>query len=83
MYPETLRGGRLGGPVAFFDHDYSAVVIMSPLNNFMAANMETELDVLNFGLMGSIEVRNPFPFLNSFHFRSSGKKIKKFDNSSA
>ena len=63
MYPETLRGGRLGGPVAFFDHDYSAVVIMSPLNNFMAANMETELDALNFGLMGSIEVRNPFPFL--------------------
>ena len=57
MYPETLRGGRLGGPVAFFDHDYTAVVIMSPLNNFMAANMETELDVLNFGLMGSIEVR--------------------------
>ena len=56
MYPESLRGGRLGGPVAFFDRDYTAVVIMSPLNQFMATNMEFDDNVLNFGLMGSIEV---------------------------
>ena len=56
MYPESLRGGRLGGPVAFFDRDYTAVVIMSPLNQFMTANMEVDDNVLNFGLMGSIEV---------------------------
>ena len=58
MYPETLRSGRLGGPVAFFDHDYSAVIILSPLNNSMVLNMETEGNGLNFGLMGSIEVSN-------------------------
>ena len=56
MYPESLRGGRLGGPVAFFDRDYTAVVIMSPLNQFMATNIEVDDNVLNFGLMGSIEV---------------------------
>ena len=56
MYPETVRGGRLGGPVAFFDQEYSAVVILSPLNHFMAVNMEVEANVFNFGLMGSIEV---------------------------
>ena len=43
MYPESLRGGRLGGPVAFFDRDYTAVVIMSPLNQFMATKFGVRL----------------------------------------
>lgn len=57
--PETIRGGQLGGPVAFFDRDYTSVVILSPLNHFMVANMEVESDAfrLDLGLMGSIEVR--------------------------
>lgn len=57
--PETIRGGQLGGPVAFFDRHYTAVVIVSPLNHFMVANMQVESDAprLDLGLMGSIEVR--------------------------
>ena len=55
---DTIRGGQLGGPVAFFNQDYTAVVILSALNHFMVSNMVVEgyHELLNFGLMGSIEV---------------------------
>ena len=54
--PETIRGGQLGGPVAFFDKEYEAVAILSPLNHFMVTSMVTDDTTLNFGLMGSIKV---------------------------
>ena len=61
-YPDTIRGGQLGGPVVFFDKAYSAVVLISPLNNFMVSNMEVKMKnnktVLDFGLMGSIQVNS-------------------------
>jgi len=51
----------LGGPVAFFDRDYQAVVLISPLNHFMITNQVTDIytndsTVLSYGLMGSIQV---------------------------
>ena len=46
--------------MAFFDKDYSAVVILSPLNHFMTSSMEVRMQngttVLDFGLMGSFQV---------------------------
>ncbi len=61
-----IRGGELGGPVVFFDETGSEVLILSPLSQFMATNMEvryvknsttsTTFPVLDFGLMGSVEV---------------------------
>jgi hypothetical protein len=35
-----IRGGELGGPVAFFDADGTRVVVLSPMSQFMIANME-------------------------------------------
>jgi hypothetical protein len=38
--PVPIRGGELGGPVAFFDADGTRVVVLSPMSQFMIANME-------------------------------------------
>jgi hypothetical protein len=61
-----IRGGELGGPVAFFNELGTEVVILSSLSQFMASNMEVRyvrdedknisFPVLDFGLMGSIQV---------------------------
>ena len=61
-----IRGGELGGPIAFFDETGSQVLILSPLSQFMASNIEVRqvkdedknivFPVLDFGLMGSIKV---------------------------
>ena len=63
-----IRGGELGGPIAFFDETGSQVLILSPLSQFMASNIEVRqvkdedknivFPVLDFGLMGSIKVRH-------------------------
>ena len=62
--PDTIRSGQLGGPIAFFDRHYQAVVLISPLNHFMITNQWTDIHgdgstVLNYGLMGSIQVSRP------------------------
>ena len=61
-----IRGGELGGPVAFFNKVGTEVVILSSMSQFMASNMEVRyvrdeiknisFPVLDFGLMGSIQV---------------------------
>ena len=58
---ETIRGGQLGGVVGFFDENATKVIILSSLSQFMVANLEVNeyegTPVLNYGLMGSVQVR--------------------------
>ena len=54
---KSIRDGHIGGPIAFFDRDYTAVVIVSPLNQYMVANTEVDSEegLINFGLMASVK----------------------------
>jgi hypothetical protein len=65
----------LGGPVAFFNEAGDQVVIVSSLSNFMVANAEVfkvdEEVIIDFGLMGSIEV---LKVLESVRFFLGDKK---------
>ena len=54
---KSIRDGHIGGPIAFFDRDYTAVVIVSPLNQYMVASTEVDSEegLINFGLMASVK----------------------------
>ncbi len=74
----TIRGGQLGGPTAFFNEDGSRVILISPLNNFMVANLETRVvgddTVLDYGLMASV-ASIPDPFTDLEFIMVGGKSF--------
>ncbi|XP_064616666.1 uncharacterized protein LOC135480695 [Liolophura sinensis] len=49
----SINYGIVGGPLLLFDHDQN-VLFISPFNEFMAASVYKEDDVISWGIMGGV-----------------------------